>query len=229
MTSTRTHFAIALCALLLGACSTEPTAAPDPAGLDGPPASSPTEAQPVAMATEAPTGAGETGGPADDTGTTGPDAAGGLPQPAGGAPKLSLTETYTSDLWGYALDYPTGWLIDDTGGSVILRSAASEGPGSDGVPAHMTKIDIVTLEGFALDLDARVAQVREELDALTEEQRFTLQTGQDAVWLRGSGAMTEDTGIVLTIVGNQLYQLQAFGDPRPLPAIAFTFRPASGD
>jgi hypothetical protein len=75
-----------------------------------------------------------------------------------------------------------------------------------------------------LDIEARVAQIREELDEVVEEQSFTLIAGEAATWLRGSGGMAGDTGIVVTIVGGQLYQLQAYGNPTPLPAIAFTLR-----
>lgn len=31
-------------------------------------------------------------------------------------------------------------------------------------------------------------------------------------------------GEIVTIVGNELYQLQAYGNPEPLKAIGFTFR-----
>ncbi len=147
-----------------------------------------------------------------------------LPVPEGGLPKLSLTETYSSEQWGYAIDHPSGWEVQGSGPVAILQSRQIEGPGRDGVPADITKIDIVPLEGMPVDLEARAEQIRGELDAITEEASFRLMSGQPAIWLRGRGAMTVDTGIVLSAIGDQLFQLQAYGDPRPLPAIAFTFR-----
>ena len=145
--------------------------------------------------------------------------------PDAGAAKMSLDETFVSEDFGYSIDYPTGWVVDDSGDIAILRSEDdSDQPGRDGVPASMTKIDIVALEGFPLDIETRVSQIREELDEVVDEEHFTLMTGEAATWLRGSGGMADDTGIVITIVGGRLYQIQAYGNPSPLPAIAYTFR-----
>ena len=145
--------------------------------------------------------------------------------PDAGAAKMSLDETFVSESLGYAIDHPVDWFVDDSGSIAILRSEDdSDQPGRDGVPDTMTKIDIVQLEGFPLDIETRVSQIREELDEVVDEERFTLISGEAATWLRGSGGMAGDTGIVVTIVGGQLYQLQAYGNPGPLPAIAYTFR-----
>lgn len=139
--------------------------------------------------------------------------------------ELALVEIYRGEAHGYAIDLPEGWIVDDTADVVIIRSEDdSASPGRDGVPATMTKIDIVPLPGFPLDLQARVEQIRGELEAITEEEHLTLIGGEQAVWLRGRGLMTNDTGIVVTIVGGELYQLQSYGNPEPLKAIAFTFR-----
>ncbi len=145
-----------------------------------------------------------------------------------GEAKLSLTETHTSTAWGYAFDFPTGWHVDESETIAILRSEHDPTqPGTDGVPPTITKIDVVVLEGFPLDLEARAAQIRDELATITEDEPLTLQSGEPAIWLRGSASMTEDTGIVLTIVRGQLLQLQAYGNPNPLRAIGFTMREAS--
>jgi hypothetical protein len=138
---------------------------------------------------------------------------------------MSLDETFVSESLGYAIDHPADWVVDDSGSIAILRSEDdSDQPGRDGVPDTMTKIDIVQLEGFPLDIETRVSQIRAELDEIVDEENFTLISGEAATWLRGSGGMADDTGIVITIVGGQLYQLQAYGNPAPLPAIAYTFR-----
>lgn len=144
---------------------------------------------------------------------------------AAGGSMLMLDDTYSSADFGYSVDHPAGWLVDDSGPVVMLFSEdTSDQPGRDGVPAHMTKIDIVLLEGFPLDIETRVSQIREELDSVSEEERFDLVGGEAATWLRGEGGMAGDTGIVVTILGGQLYQLQAYGNPAPLRAIAETFR-----
>lgn len=165
------------------------------------------------------------GSPAVDTADAGEDESDGT----AGEPsdKLALTEIYKNAEYGYSIDLPTGWVVDDAAPLVIIRSEDdSANPGSDGVPANMTKIDIVPLEGFPLDIEARVEQIRAELESISEEEFFTLIGGEQAVWLRGSGSMADDTGIVVTIVADELFQIQAYGNPRPLKAIAFTFRSA---
>lgn len=140
---------------------------------------------------------------------------------------MSLSETFTSTEFGVAIDYPTNWRVQDNGSMFMLKSYAEDpGPGTDGVSPTLTKIDILPLPGFALDLDARVAQIEDELDAIHEQEELTLIGGERAVWLRGEGGMAGDTGIIVTIVGNELYHLQAYGNPEPLKAIGFTFRAA---
>lgn len=202
----------------LAACT--PTAS-DRSGSDGTAVDSPTDAaeQSPPLPTAAP--ALPTPMPAETIAAP-PDAAAG---------KLSLTETYTNTVYGYALDYPTDWFVNDSGQSTIVSSFdVLQGVGGDGVPPDQTKIDILALEGFPLDLEARVAQIEAESASAGSEvvqESMALGGGEPAVWLTITGGMAGNSGIVVTIMDGELYQLQAYGNAMPLPAIARTLRPAA--
>lgn len=144
--------------------------------------------------------------------------------------KLALTETFTNTVFGYAIDYPTGWFVSDAGQTVMISSFDPMlGAGSGGVPSDQTKIDILALEGFPLDLEARVAQIESEAasaGSTVEKESIALAGGEPAVWLGLRGGMVGNSGVVVTILDGELYQLQAYGNPMPLPAIARTLRAA---
>lgn len=152
--------------------------------------------------------------------------------PPGDAPDAALGETYTNPDFGYAIDLPAGWFVEGDGRTVIFSSFdMSAAPGRGGVPEDETKIDIVANQDFPPDVDARVAQIQAEAggsDASFASEPLTLDSGEEAVYVRMSGGMAGDTAVVVTILGGRLYQLQAYGDPSPLPAIARTFRVAAG-
>jgi len=233
---------LGLATLLLAACApvAQPTGpeqpasgetaavAPPAAGSDASPAAATEEGAAGDQAT--PASGGQATAEAPSAGTGSPSGGAAMPPGDAGA-KLSLTETFTNTLHGYAIDYPAGWFVDDGGQTVILSSFdVSAGAGQGGVPQGLTKIDILALEGFPLDLDARVAQIEAEAQAAqtnVEEESFTLATGEPAVWLKLTGGMAGDSGVVVTILGDELYQLQAYGNPMPLPAIARTLRLAA--
>lgn len=173
--------------------------------------------------------AGDTAGdPSGDAATgaapTDPSAA----DAGGEAAALELSQTFSDPALGIALDYPVGWRAESDGQLTanLFSYAADQAPQAGGVPEHLTKIDVLVLAGFALDLEARRDQVRAELPSLTEDAELTLTGGQKAYWLRGGGGMAGDTAVLLTIIGDQLYQLQAYGDPEPLRAIGATLRAA---
>ncbi len=250
ITISRRLAGLSLAALVLAACTpvAPPTDSEQPAA--GETAAAPTSAAGADASPEAATEEGAAddqatsasgdqttsaaGGAATEAAPSGAteSSSGGAGTPSGDAgAKLALTEIFTNTMHGYAIDYPTGWFIDDGGQTVILSSFdPSAGAGQDGVPANLTKIDILALEGFPLDLDARVAQIEAEAQSSQtslEKESFTLAGGEPAVWLKLSGGMAGDSGVVVTILGDELYQLQAYGNAMPLPAIARTMRAVS--
>lgn len=212
--------ALVVAAFLLGtvACAPESPAAPDDADAGVPSATEASDLPP-----ELPTAVPAL--PSDQA-----EPAGSAPTAAGGEAKLALTETFTNTVYGYAIDYPTGWFVSDAGQTAILSSYdMATAPGTGGVAADQTKVDILALEGFPLDLEARVAQIESEAASAGAEvatEAIALEGGEPAIWLGLSGGMAGNTGIVVTILDGELYQLQAYGNPMPLPAIARTLRAA---
>lgn len=224
------HGFVIAAALLIAAGCTPATDLPEPpepatSAADTPAAT--TDA--AAMPTAAP--AGDTPAPPEPAGTEAAETSAGeaTAEPAdgeGGA--AGATATFTNTVFGYALDHPADWFVSDHGQTAMLSSFdLSAGAGSGGVPSDQTKVDILALEGFPLDLDARVAQIEAEAGPDVETEELLLPGGERAVWLRFSGAMAGDTAVVVTILGDELYQLQAYGNPEPLKAIAQTLRPTA--
>src|SRR5512136_884602 len=74
-------------------------------------------------------------------------------------PSPGNLQTYRDSTAGFELDFPAGWIVDTTGISngVILRSKKAEGPGTDGVPADVVKMDIVVPYVTVRSLDELVA------------------------------------------------------------------------
>lgn len=217
--------------VLLNACASSaeaPTlATEDPAAV--PSSSAPTEAVAAAADTTGP-GADQPGSEPEPSPAESDPAGADDGQSDASDVKLALTETFTNTVFGYAIDYPTGWFVSDAGQTVMISSFdPMRGAGSGGVPSDQTKIDILALEGFPLDLEARVAQIESEAasaGASVEQESIALAGGEPAVWLGLTGGMVGNSGVVVTILDGELYQLQAYGNPMPLPAIARTLRAA---
>lgn len=204
----------------LAAC-TPATGTPLPTDLPPPP--------PVATDAEAapPTAAGEadTPAPPEPAGTEASESA--ASPVAGDDAPVGATATFTNTQLGYAVDHPADWFVQDDGQTVMLTSFDMATAAAGDVPTDQTKIDIMALSGFPLDLDARVAQIEAEAGAGVETETLALPGGERAVWLRFTGTMAGDTAVVVTILGDELYQLQAYGNPEPLKDIALTLRAAA--
>jgi hypothetical protein len=70
-------------------------------------------------------------------------------------------ETYRNDAIGFELLYPQGWTVDEAGDTDIMWSEKPTGPGHDGVPANIVKIDIVTEPNTTLTLEELVARQKQ--------------------------------------------------------------------
>lgn len=141
--------------------------------------------------------------------------------------------TYRDTVVGFELDYPTGWVADTTGISngVILWSIKPEGPGSDGVPADVVKLDVMMRPDVTLTLDDLVAQQKAEVanvnGSILAEERLTLASGLEAVRLHVS-ALGEVISLLTIINGHPVY-VTGFGDLSRFDAVARTLRPVESE
>lgn len=132
----------------------------------------------------------------------------------------AFTKTYRNSIIGFELDYPSGWLIDtsnEASGTVILWSKKVEGPGVDGVPADVVKIDIVNPVTTARSLDELVEWqkqiIADSSHEILHERSVQLPSGLDAVQLHISGigeamallTMINETPLIIVEYGDLSY------------------------
>lgn len=144
-------------------------------------------------------------------------------------PTVVNTQTYHNTVVGFELDYPMGWLIDssnEASGTVILWSRKVEGPGVDGVPTDVAKIDIVNPEVSVKSLDEFVTWeeqiIADASNTEVHETQLQLPSGLAAVFLQGAKA--GELTALLTMVNNQPLIIAGFGDVSRFMDITLTLR-----
>jgi hypothetical protein len=144
-------------------------------------------------------------------------------------PTTVNTQTYHNTIVGFELDYPMGWIIDtsnEASGTIILWSRKVEGPGVDGVPADVAKIDIVNPEVSVKSLDELVTWeeqiIADASNVVVSETRLQLSSGLAAVFLQGSQA--GELTALLTVVNDQPLIIAGFGDVSRFMDIVQTLR-----
>ncbi len=139
-------------------------------------------------------------------------------------PVLQL-QTYQNAL-GFEVDYPQGWIVDETGDTDIMWSEKLSGPGHDGVPANVVKIDIVTEPNTTLTLEELVARQKQiTVDAngkILLEETITLPSGIPAVRMGVSG-FSESVSLLAVIDGHPV-MLVGYGDLTRFDEVANTLR-----
>jgi hypothetical protein len=180
-----------------------------------------------------------TASPAPATATAVPATATAAPAPtetpvSSPAPTFAPTpldpQTYRNEAAGFEVDYPAGWLTDTTGiaDGLILWSSSPPRIGTDGVPAGLTKIDVVGMPTVNQTLDEAVQAQRDSLQesngTVLDEQRLVLPSGLAAVRLslRGFGG---DTLALLSVVNGHPVIIAAYGDLESFDAISQSLRP----
>src|SRR5512137_764232 len=130
---------------------------------------------------------------------------------------LGNTQTYRNTVVGFELDYPMGWIIDtsnEASGTVILWSKKVEGPGVDGVPDDVAKIDIVNPTVSVKSLDELVTWeeqiIADASNTVVQETQLQLPSGLAAVYLQGAKA--GELTALLTLVNNQPLIMAGFGN-----------------
>jgi hypothetical protein len=210
---------VVLVAVLLAACS-GPTATPETVGDVSlfPEADAPTVAA-ADVATEAATPVAEV----DPT-----DTATSSPEPIRSLDAITETLTYVDEQIGYAIDYPAGWSIEATPGSlVMLTSFSLEDTGRGGIGPDSTKIDIVPdLELGGQTLEALAVQSAQTGRVIAEEQ--VLLAGElPATLLRlDSPALGGETSVLVTVVNGRGLRVHGYGDLTLFDPIARSVRAA---
>ncbi len=146
------------------------------------------------------------------------------------SPAPANLRTYHNTTAGFDLDYPADWVVDDTGISngVILWSRKVEGPGVDGVPVDVAKVDIVIPSVTVQSLEELVAWEKQSIadssGTILEERQLQLPSGLTVMRLHVSGF---DEGVaLLAMVNHSPLIISGFGDLSRFDGVAQTLRPS---
>ncbi len=135
-------------------------------------------------------------------------------------------ETYRNDAIYFEIDYPPGWIVDEGGDTDILWSEKPSGPGQDGVPNHVVKIDIVTDPKATLTLDELVAQqkrvIADNNGKVLQEEAITLGSGLPAVRMGVSGFA--ESVALLSVINGHPVMLVGYGNLAGFDEVARTLR-----
>ena len=146
------------------------------------------------------------------------------PEPAMTVP--AEWETYRNDTINFEVDYPEGWIVDEAGDTDILWSEKSSGPGHDGVPTNIVKIDIVTESNATTTLEELVQRQKQIIadnnGKVLLEEAITLPSGLPAVRMGVSGFA--DSIALLTVINQHPVMLVGYGDLSRFDEVARTLR-----
>jgi hypothetical protein len=135
-------------------------------------------------------------------------------------------ETYRNDAINFEVDYPQGWIVDEGGDLDILWSEKPGGPGRDGVPENIVKIDIVTEPNTTLTLDELVARqkaiIADSAGQVLLEEAVMLSGTLPAVRMLVSG-FSESLSLLAVINGHPV-MLVGYGDLSRFDEVARTLR-----
>jgi hypothetical protein len=135
-------------------------------------------------------------------------------------------ETYRNDAINFEVDYPQGWIVDEGGDLDILWSEKPGGPGRDGVPENIVKIDIVTEPNTTLTLDELVARqkaiIADSNGQIQLEEAVLLSGTLPAVRMLVSG-ISESLSLLAVIDGHPV-MLVGYGDLSRFDEVARTLR-----
>lgn len=215
---------VVLVALPLAACS-GPTATPEAVGDVSlyPETGAPAAAAADVAAQDVPTEAITPTAAVDPTAT-----ATSAPEPIQSLDAITETLTYVDEQIGYAIDYPAGWSIEATPGSlVMLTSFSLEDTGRGGIGPDSTKIDIVPdLELGGQTLEALAAQSAQTGQVTAEEQLLLAGDLPATLLLLDSPALGGETAVLVTVVNGRGLRVHGYGDLTLFGPIARSVRVA---
>ncbi len=135
-------------------------------------------------------------------------------------------ETYRNNAINFEVDYPQGWIVDEGGDTDILWSEKLSGPGHDGVPANVVKIDIVSEPNTTTTLEELVQRQKQIIadsnGKVLLEEAITLPSGLPAVRMGVSG-FAESVSL-LAVIDEHPVMLVGYGDLARFDEVARTLR-----
>ena len=138
----------------------------------------------------------------------------------------SDAQVYRNDVIGFELMYPQGWIVDEAGDTDMVWSEKPSGPGHDGVPPNIVKIDIVTEPNSTMTLEELTTRqkhiIADSNGKILLEEAVTLPSGLEAVRLGVSGF--GDSITLWTVIDGHPVMLTGYGDLTRFDAIANTLR-----
>ncbi len=147
------------------------------------------------------------------------------PEPAVTTP--GNAQTYRNDTIGFEVDYPAGWIVEEAGDTDIMWSERLTGPGHDGVPGNVVKIDITTEPNTTMTLEELAARQKQIIadnnGQILLEEAITLPSGLKAVRLGVSGFGESVT--LWTVINGHPVMLTGFGDLARFDEVANTLQP----
>ena len=137
-----------------------------------------------------------------------------------------IVSTYRNTLVGFELNYPVGWLIDEAGDTDILWSQRLTGPGTEGIPGDIVKIDISSEPNTTMTLEELVARQKQGIagDQILSEEELELASGLRAVRMQVSAL--GDSVTLMAVVNGHPVVLTGFGDLSRFDEVARTLRPS---
>jgi hypothetical protein len=161
----------------------------------------------------------------------------GTPEPMPTSADAPGMVTYTDDLAGLALDYPSGWFIDTSALAHAEESTAytvgitswdmsnpptPEGKQLNTFPEGETKIELGVFKE-PMTLEEAVAQQREGGSEITAEEPVALSDGTPAVILDFEGFAGPGRTLIAILNGNVIY-VTGYGDLANFEPIALSLR-----
>lgn len=136
-------------------------------------------------------------------------------------------QTYSNSTYGYSIQYPGSWQIDDS------LQAEVEISHPQGIPT--IRIDVnedqsqIPLNTLSEQLDAYLAQTFAEYEPL-DKRMITLQSGQEAIVVEsrirmesGGGSVTLYDKYSLCIAGGRMYMVQTMASEQNYPSVSNQF------
>jgi hypothetical protein len=139
---------------------------------------------------------------------------------------VPISSIYRNTLVGFDLVYPAGWLLDEAGDTDILWSQRPTGPGTEGVPGDVVKIDISSEPDTTMTLEELVARQKQGVttDQILSEEELELPGGLRAVRMQVSAL--GDSVTLMTVVNGHPVVLTGFGDLSRFDEVARTLQPS---
>ena len=151
---------------------------------------------------------------------------------------------YTDEQVGFTINYPEDWTIiapnvSETAISYVVtlqsftpQQGGAGGSGGSGVPQGESKMDILITPDDDVTLETIRQRLQQQIDentfVLESEEQITLETGIEALVIRGNGFRGGDFVTIYTAFDGSEVVFNIIGDEQFLFDVANTLRPSTG-